>query len=100
MKTEFRLGEMYERIITKKVSKKAKEMGIEFKVKHSKKDGLDDILLRIKRNEVILNKDSSEEEVAAYEKKRKQQNEFAEYVSNIVIGQYANQIRFSYPSRL
>ena len=100
METKFRLGEMYERIITRKVTEKAEELGIEFKVQHSKKDGLDDILLRIKRNEVELTKDSSEEEVAAYEKRRKQQNEFAEYVSSIVIGQYANQIRFSYPTRL
>lgn len=90
---------IYEGIITKKVTEKAKELGIEFKVKHSIQDGLDDVLLRIKRN-VPMPEASSQEEIEAYAEVIKKQNLFADFVADIVVGNYSNQIRFSYPSKL
>ncbi|MFO1442916.1 hypothetical protein KDN24_06760 [Bacillus sp. Bva_UNVM-123] len=94
-----KISEIYEGVITKKVTEKAKELGIEFKVKHSVKDGLDDVLLRIKRD-VPMPEETSEEEFEAYAEVVKKQNLFADFVADIVVGNYANQIRFSYPSKL
>lgn len=91
------MSKIYEGIITKKVTEKAKELGIEFKVKHTIKDEMDDFLLRIKRSDIIPTMDT---EIEAYHDELRRQREFADFVSDIVIGNYANQIRFSYPSKL
>lgn len=93
------ISEIYEGVITKKATEKAKELGVEFKVKHSVKDGFDDVLLRIKRN-VPMPEETSEKEFEAFAEVVKKQNLFADYVADIVVGNYANQIRFSYPSKL
>lgn len=93
------ISQIKERIITKKVQEKARELGVEFKIQHSIKEGTDDYLLRIKR-EVPLPDETSDEEFEAYAEVIKRQNVFADFVADIVVGNYANQIRFSYPSKL
>lgn len=92
------ISKIYEGIITKKATEKAKELGVEFQVKHSMKGGMDDILLRIKRNVPIL-EELSKEELEANAKIIKNVNLFADFVADIVVGKYSNQIRFSYPSK-
>lgn len=93
------LSEIVERIITGKVESKAEELGVQFKVKHSVKNGIDDVLLRIKRTTPV-NKVLNDEEVIKAKEEIKTHNKFTDFVTDIVIGSYANGIRFTYPTKL
>jgi len=80
------ISEIYEKIITKKATEKAKELGIEFQVKHSFKEDMDDVLLRIKREMTSPNKGADEQEFEKFQKVIEKQNEFSEFVAEIVVG--------------
>lgn len=94
------MSELIEKMITKKIQGKANELGIEFQVKHSIKDGMDDILLRVKSEMGNPKEGWTDEQLEKYRQMVKKHNEFTEYVSDIVVGKFSNHIRFSYPTRL
>lgn len=92
--------EFNERTITKKVAEKADELGIEYKVQYSAKEDLKDIVVFIKRNTSIPNADSSDEEINQYLESNRTLNLFTDYLSDIILGKYAEQVKFRYPSTL
>jgi hypothetical protein len=93
-------SELIEALITMKIKNKAEELGIEFKVKHSIKEGLDDLLVRVKSDFPKPTEKSSEEDIKAFKEMYKKQQEFVNHASDVVVGEYFNSIRFTYPTRL
>ena len=88
-----------EKAIINRAKEKAQELGIEFRVKHSVKDGMDDVLVRIKRD-FPKDKDSlNEEELAHYKAIQNRQNEFADFIGNIILGIFSYTVRFKYPRK-
>lgn len=73
-----------EEFIEKKLEATAKELVIDFRVKHSIGPMGPDFLIRIKNNEL------TKEKVA----------KFTDLAHHTIVPLYANQVRFSYPSRL
>lgn len=93
------MNKMCERVITKKLTDKAKELDVEFQVKCTDKEGTRDLLFRIKRDVPQSAEGLTKEEVKTYEEMIKKQNLFTDYIGEVVIGTFANDIRFSYPSK-
>lgn len=91
---------VYEKAITEKAAKRADELGIEFKVQYYIKDGVSDIVFHIKRDQPIPHKYSSEEEANLYKESNRKLNSFTDFVSDIVVGRYAEKIKFTYPTAL
>jgi hypothetical protein len=93
------MSEIIEGLIERKLQDKADGLGIEFKVKHSVKEYMDDVLLRIKRLPSPT-EDSTDEEIKIYKEEISRHREFTEFASDIVVGKYSNHIRFTYPTKL
>jgi len=95
-----RIQEILEKVITRKAQEKADELGIEFKVKHSVKKGMDTILVRIKRDIPESAEGLTDVEIQSYKEVIDKQNLFADYISGLIVPTYLNVVRFTYPSKL
>lgn len=89
-----------ERMITRKAQPKADELGIEFKVKFSVKEGMNNFLVRIKRNIPNSLEGLSEEEIQGYKRIAEKQSQFVDHIAKIIVPDYSYDVRFTYPSRL
>lgn len=70
--------------VAKKLTEKANELGIIFQVKHTFKYLGSDYLVRIKKNR------AEDESI----------KKFADHAFNTVVPEYANGVRFSYPTKI
>jgi hypothetical protein len=95
-----RYENVIEDIITKKLEKKAEELNVKFKVKFSEKNEVPDFLVRIQKTTPELTKESSMEEINKAKEEGKRLKEFADFVGDIIVSDYSNQVRFSYPTKL
>ena len=93
-------NELLERSITRKAQEKADELGVKFKVKHSTREGVAEFLVRIKREMPKTAEVLSEIEIDAYQKVIDKQNQFVDFISHIIVPDYSNGVRFTYPSKL
>lgn len=93
-------NELLERSITRKAQEKADELGVKFKVKHSTREGMAEFLVRIKREMPKTAEGLSEIEIESYRKIIDKQNQFADFISNVIVPGYSNGVRFTYPSKL
>lgn len=90
----------FENMITRQLQSKADELGIEFKVKFSVKEGMNDFLIRIKKTIPNDFEGLTESEIEGYKEIAKNYNKFTDYVSKLIVPQFAYGVRFTYPSKL
>ena len=92
---------LYASGITRKAKELAEVLGIKFEVICSIKNHMQDVLVRIEKNHPTPNEDTTWDELESYKNYSNKLNQFTDHITNIVIdGGYANDVRFSYPSKL
>lgn len=99
MRTE-KIYAIYQDNIKVQAQPKATELGVEFEVKFSIKEGMHDYLVRVKQDVPKTMEGLTDEDVQAIKEKLDKINEFVDHIAKIIVPEFSNDVRFTYPSRL